>query len=62
MDAQKKGCKVEIDMNDEKVTVLQKKSTYNVQCTMYNVQEGSSFRGLTFLSIIFSCPSGPIPT
>ena len=32
MDTQQKGCKVEIDTNDEKVTVLQKKSMYNVQC------------------------------
>ena len=28
MDTQQKGCKVEIDTNDEKVTVLQKKSMY----------------------------------
>ena len=33
MDTQQKGCKVEIDTNDEKVTVLQKKSMYNVHLT-----------------------------
>ena len=32
MDTQQKGCKVEIDTKYEKVTVLQKKSMYNVQC------------------------------